>query len=189
MWQICKPLEARKRKFSSVNPRPLEALYFILRVLATWHHGTLSGTKNGWRPHSAKALSQRIVAQACGSWFPWTITTTGSEGAQTYFLIKTRIEYLNFEHFLIYTASNCIKAHCAISYLIAKLAIANGEFRPEKKSKLFIHYRFRTFLLCPFDLFETHVSKADWELSSGLMVFHCLPIMIMGNNMIQHLWN
>ena len=34
-------------------------------------------------PHSAKALSQRMVAQACGSWLPCTITTTGSEGAHT----------------------------------------------------------------------------------------------------------
>ena len=64
LYNNFKPLEAKKRKFSSVKPRPHEALNFMLRVLATWHHGTLSGTKKGWRPHSAKALSHKIVAQA-----------------------------------------------------------------------------------------------------------------------------
>ena len=49
----------------------------------TWSQGTFSGTRNGCLPHSAKALSHRMVAQAWGSWLPWTITTTGSEGAQT----------------------------------------------------------------------------------------------------------
>ena len=50
----------------------------------TWIQGTFSGTRKGWRPHSAKALSQRMVAQACGSWLPCTMTTTGSDGAHTW---------------------------------------------------------------------------------------------------------
>ncbi len=40
---------------------------------------TLSGTQKGRLPHSANALSQVIVARACGSWLPWTITTTGRD--------------------------------------------------------------------------------------------------------------
>ena len=79
-----KAFPAKNFKFSSVSPRPQEALNFMLRVLATCIQGTFSGTRKGWRPHSAKALSQRMVAQAWGSWFPWTITTTGREGAQTW---------------------------------------------------------------------------------------------------------
>ncbi len=40
---------------------------------------TLSGTQKGRLPHSANALSQVMVARACGSWLPWTITTTGRD--------------------------------------------------------------------------------------------------------------
>ena len=83
-------LLAKKRRLSSVNPRPQLALNLTSRVAATWTHGTLSGTKNGWRPHSANALSHNIVAQAWGSWFPWTITTTGKDGAHTYNKLRLR---------------------------------------------------------------------------------------------------
>ena len=75
---------ARNFRLSSVSPLPQDALNFMLRVLATCTQGTFSGTRNGWRPHSAKALSQSMVAQAWGSWLPCTITTTGREGAHTY---------------------------------------------------------------------------------------------------------
>ena len=83
-------LLAKKRRLSSVNPRPQLALNLTSRVAATWTHGTLSGTKNGWRPHSANALSHNIVAQAWGSWFPCTITTTGKDGAHTYDKLRLR---------------------------------------------------------------------------------------------------
>ena len=83
-------LLAKKRRLSSVNPRPQLALNLTSRVAATWTHGTLSGTKNGWRPHSANALSHNIVAQAWGSWFPCTITTTGKDGAHTYNKLRWR---------------------------------------------------------------------------------------------------
>lgn len=55
----------------------------MLRASARRFHGTLSGTTNGVRLISANALSQVMVAHDCGSWFPWTITTTGNDNAQT----------------------------------------------------------------------------------------------------------
>ena len=55
----------------------------LRNIHGTWIQGTFSGTRKGWRPHSAKALSQRMVAQAWGSWLPCTITTTGRDGAHT----------------------------------------------------------------------------------------------------------
>ena len=114
----------------------------------TCNQGTFSGTRKGCRPHSANALSHKIVAHlgslksedgwyvpqnyfcqlftvtmweyevllmstfllkslvllvlqefflkeinlilshACGSWLPWTITTTGNEGAHTWYRAK-----------------------------------------------------------------------------------------------------
>ena len=78
---------------SSVKPRPQLALNFTSRVAATCIQGTLSGTRNGWRPHSANALSHNMVAHAWGSWFPWTITTTGKDGAHTYMI---QCQYSNY---------------------------------------------------------------------------------------------
>lgn len=63
--------------------RPVDARNFMFRASARRFHGTLSGTTNGVRLISANALSQVIVAQDCGSWFPWTMTTTGRDSAQT----------------------------------------------------------------------------------------------------------
>ena len=79
-----KALAARKRKFPSVKDLPVPERNLVDSVSETCDHGTLSGTTNGVRPGSANALSQVTVAQAWGSWLPWTITTTGSDSVQTY---------------------------------------------------------------------------------------------------------
>ena len=42
-----KAFPAKNFKFSSVSPRPQEALNFMLRVLATCIQGTFSGTRKG----------------------------------------------------------------------------------------------------------------------------------------------
>lgn len=55
---------------------------------------TFSGTANGTRPGSANALSQVTVAQACGSWLPWTITTTGKDRVQTLKFFISNNEFL-----------------------------------------------------------------------------------------------
>ena len=74
----------KKCKFSSVNGRPVADANFVFRAKANWDQETLSGTWNGSRDISEKALSHVIVAQDCGSWLPWTITTTGKDRVQTY---------------------------------------------------------------------------------------------------------
>lgn len=46
---------------------PVTALNFKFKALVILPQVTLSGTTNGLRPGSANALSQVMVAQACGS--------------------------------------------------------------------------------------------------------------------------
>ena len=58
---------ARNLRLSSESPLPQDALNFVFSVAARWLQGTLSGTRKGCLPHSAKALSQRMVAHAWGS--------------------------------------------------------------------------------------------------------------------------
>lgn len=55
----------------------------MFRAAAIRDHGTRSTTENGMRLTSENALSQVIVAQDCGSWFPCTITTTGKDITHT----------------------------------------------------------------------------------------------------------
>ena len=78
-----KALAARKRWFPSVKDLPVPERNLVDNVSDTCDHGTLSGTTNGVRPGSANALSQVTVAQAWGSWLPWTMTTTGSDRVHT----------------------------------------------------------------------------------------------------------
>ena len=84
-WRVGlrKALAAKKRWLPSVSARPVAERNFVESVSATWDQGTLSGTTKGVRPGSANALSHVTVAQAWGSWLPWTMTTTGKESVQT----------------------------------------------------------------------------------------------------------
>lgn len=78
-----KAFSARNFIFSSLRERPVAAVNLVLRASATLGQTTFSGTVNGTRPGSEKALSHVTVAQACGSWLPCTITTTGSDNVHT----------------------------------------------------------------------------------------------------------
>ena len=132
----------------------------------TWIQGTFSGTRKGWRPHSAKALSQRMVAQAWGSWLPCTITTTGRDGAHTWTVrLVRREEKLGKSRNLV-----------CVTDLIVELAVANWELWPEEESELLVHDRLCPLFLRSLDLLETHVPEADAELTRGLVVLHGLLV-------------
>jgi hypothetical protein len=66
-----------------------------------------------------------MVAQACGSWFPWTMTTTGREGAHT------------CSGWIQFALSHRRRREI---YLMMELPVADRELGPEKKCKFLVHH-------------------------------------------------